>query len=238
MASLVDSIKTVIADSYPFVKITVLAVLIFEVLEMIKDQAFSPEIRIGTFAVAFLILLGFMLSTIHNSINVKDVLMPNLFNPFKLVWVGINGFLALFPFLAIVYFGVEKIRTFLTFDPVVNNVILVLVFTALFSFFVVAMLLYCKEFKMFAGYNLKKIFQYSGDFIYYNFILTLLVALLVGVIFFPIGLCVDLMFGQGKVFDFYITFSTVFVVLCMLQYYAQLYFEYIDLDNTKLDDIV
>lgn len=232
MASLVDSVKTVAGDSHPFFKIAALAFVIFVVIQLETYDNVAPVFKMVAGIAAFFTFLGFILESIHNSVTEENIIMPGLLNPLKLIMVGVQGTLSLLPFLALLYFGISWVNSILPFAPWINYIILGIVFVTLLSFFVVSMLLYCRNYNAMASYNFKNIFKYSGDFIAYNFVLALNVLLLVGVVFVPIGIAVKLIFDFGLVFDYYVIFAIIFVIMVVLQYYSQLYFEYIDLRDT------
>lgn len=232
MASILDSVKTVVGDSHPFFKMASFAIIIFLVTQLETLEYVPPLLQISAVILTFFGFLGFVLLSVHNSVNEQNIIMPNLFNPLKLIWVGINGTLSLLPFLALVYFGITWVSSLLKFAPWINYLITLLVGIVLIALFVVSMLLFCKRFNPLASYNFKNIFKYAGDFIAYSFVLAINVLILLGVVFFPIGLGVKLMFGYGPVFNFFIIFTIIFIIMTMSQYYAQLHFEFIDLSDT------
>lgn len=231
MASIIDSIKTVAGDSHPFFKMASFSLIVFLVIQLETLNYVPPVLRTVAEALTIFGAIGFALLSVHNAENENNIVIPNLFNPIKLVWVGVLGSLSLLPYAAIVYYGITALIPLLTFEPWINYLVLVMVFAALSSAFVLGMLLFCKGFNPLASYNLKYFAKYAGDFIVCNFILAFCIILLLGIVFFPIGLGVKILFDYGLVFNFYVIFSVVFLVLCMMQYYAQLYFEFIALGD-------
>lgn len=230
MASVLDSIKTTIGDSHPFFKVAVLSFLVFAVMQMYTSTAAAQVVKTSVIAVTFLILLGFAVLTVHNSINENTVLMPSL-NPFALIWAGVNGFLALFPYILLIYFGINWVNGFLIFEPWVNILILIASSALLIAFFAVALVLYAKKLNLLAGYNVVNIVKYVGDFIVYSFVLAFGLFLFVVLVFVPTGFVVKLMFDFGLVFDYFVIFSIILLINVMLQYYSQLFFEFVDLDD-------
>ncbi len=232
MASLVDSIKGVVQDSHPFFKIAGFSFVIFVVVQLTSYDNVSPFFKFLATALTFFAFFGFMLESLSNLANEENIVMPGLLNPLRLIMQGIKGTLSLLPCLALVYYGMNWFISVFTFVPWVNYILLTIVFVVLLSFFVVSLLLYVKKYNPIASYNFKNIFKYSGDFIVYNFVLVVNVIILLGVVFFPIGIFVKLVFNYGLVFEYYLIFTIVFTIMVMLHYYAQLYFEYIDLSDT------
>lgn len=231
MASIIDSIKTVAGDSHPFFKMAGFSLIVFLVMQLETLNYVPPVLKTVAQALAIFGLIGFALLSVYNAENETNIVIPNLFNPIKLVWVGILGSVSLFPYAAIVYYGITALMPLLTFEPWVNYIILVLLFAVLSSPFVLGMLLFSKGFNPLAGYNLKYFIKYAGDFIVANLILAFCIVLMLAIIFFPIGLGVKILFDYGLVFNFYVIFSIIFLVMCMMQYYAQLYFEFIALGD-------
>lgn len=232
MASLIDSIKSVAGDSHPFFKITGFSIIVFLVLQLNELAGVSPALKTTAIVLTILGFVGFALISVHNSINENNILIPNLFNPFYLLWIGVLGSISLLPFAALIYYGMTWIIPFFTFAPWINYVLMVIAFAILSSFFVVAMLLFCKNFNPISAYNFKYTLMYIGDFITCNFVLAFGVVLVLGVIFLPIGFAVQLMFNYGLVFNFFLIFTIIFVIMFMMQYYSQLYSEYILLGDT------
>ncbi len=231
MASLIDSVRTIINGSHPFVKVTALSILVFIVTQTITVGKLSEASALTLGIVCALILFGYYLETIHNSINDNLIILPKPHNIIKHLWIGVNGVISLFPYIAILYYGMQFVNPFLSFQPWINIVIQIIVFALLFSFFSVGMLLFCKDFNPIAGYKIGEVLKYAGDFVVCNLILLLSLALLIGVVFVPIGIGMHLMFDYGLVFDFYVIYSIIFILLFVCQYYSQLHFEYIDLDK-------
>lgn len=231
MASLIDSIKTVVGDSNPFFKLAGLSFFIFVVDQLVSYNTVTPVFKNVLIAIAALVLFGFIVETIHNNINENNVIMPGLFNPLGLIVVAIRATLSLLPYIALVYYSLTWLNSFLTFLPWVNYIILGVVFVVLFSFFVMGLLLFCKNYNTLECLNVLTILKHSGDFIVYNFTLAISIIIFITVVFLPIGFFLKISFGYGFVFDYYVTFAIMFILISMAQYYSQLYSEYIALDN-------
>jgi hypothetical protein len=232
MASLIDSVKTVVNDSNPFFKLAGLAFFIFVGYELLSHGSATVMFKQVCTVAVITVLLGFILQSVHNNINEENIIMPNLLNPLKLIAVGLYGALALSPYFALTYYTITWVNSMLTFIPWVNYIILGLVFVVLFSFFVIGILLFCKNFNFFEGLNLLKIVRHGGDFIVYSFTLAISACLLATLIFFPIGLLVKLSFGYGFVFNYYLVFASLFMIMAITQYYCQLYSETIRSSNS------
>ncbi len=232
MASLIDSVKTVVRDSNPFFKIAGLAFFIFVGYELLSYDTTTLMFKNVCATVVIAVLIGFIFQSVHNNINEDNVIMPNLFNPLKLIAVGLFGTLSLSPYLAIMYYTINWVNSLLVFIPWVNYIILGLVFVVLFSFFIIGMLSFCKNFNPLEGFNLLQILKYGGDFIVYSFTLVISAIFFSALIFFPIGLLIKVSFGYGLIFNYYIIFASLFMIMAIAQYYCQLYSETIRLSNS------
>lgn len=230
--SIVDSIKTVIGDSHPFFKLAGLSFVILVVQQMMVNNSATPIFKLTALILMVLALIGFVLQSVHNTITEKNVIMPSLYNPLMLIVRGVQGVISLLPYIALVYYGVTWVKSLLTFLPWVNYLILTFVFVVLFAFLVIGLLLFCRNFNPIRAYNFLYVLKYAGDFIVYSFVLTISIVLLAGIVFFPIGLFIKIVFNYGLIFTYYIIFSALFLVMVIAQYYSQLYFEYIDLGDS------
>ncbi len=230
MASLVDSTRTIINGSHPFLKVFGLSFGIFAVLQIILSNATEPQTKMIIAIITILILFGYYIQAIHNSINDKAILIPRPYNLLYFLFNGLRGVISLLPYIALVYYGMLWINPLMTFDTWINITLQILAFTLLFSFFATGLLLHARNFSFIQSYDFKKLIKYSGDIVVRNYTLLFGLAVLIGLIFVPVGIGIHLMFDYGPVFNFYVIFSAVFLLLIVSQYYALLYFEYMDLD--------
>lgn len=229
MASIIDSCKNVFSDSYPGFKMGFLSLLIFCVVQLWKTPYMPPSITWTSTILLVLLTLGFILLTVHNTINEKNILMPNFFNPFKLISIAIMGIAALLPTVALLYFILTTTFQYLVFEPYINYIILYGIFILFFPIIALQLLLFAKHLNIKGAYDLKYINKVAGDFIIHTFIMFILLAICPGLLFITIGYAAYMMFGQGVIMDFFVVFSIVTMVMCAMQYYSQLYFEFIDL---------
>ena len=227
MASILDSVKTLVQDSNPFIKIAALSFFVFMVNQVVSNQSTTPAFKNILIVMTALVLIGYVFESIHNNISEAEVILPDLFNPLRTILIGAYGVLVLSPYIALIYYGMTWINSFLTFLPWVNYMILTIAFLTLFALLGVGMLLFCKKYNPLEALNLVKVFGSAGDFIVYNFTLAIGLLVFVSLTFLPIGFFVKITFGYGLVFDYYIIFALVFILMSITQYYSQLYAEYI-----------
>ena len=228
MASLVDSIKTVVCDHHPFVKIAILAVLAMFSSQVLLDKSVDPMVQnIVHWGIIFF-LFGYALECVHHNLSENEEILPPILNPVPALLTGLKGLVALFPYIAIIYFGMAKIQPALTFEPWINWAIYIVALAFVASPFLVAALRFCKKLNIIDAYKIIKICAVLGDFVVAELFMVVLFALAIGIIFVPIGSAIKIMFNYGLVFDYYVCFASVFVVCCALQYMAQFHFETAD----------
>lgn len=230
MASLLDSIRNVTGDSYPYLKIGIVTLIIFylpELYKMSQFDLFTKQIFIG---VLFVLILGFLARMAYNTLNENEILMPSFLNPFILLWDGLKAVIALAPILAIIYFLIIKTYAYIKFDSVVSDIILFLIIMVFVAFFSLSLILYSRRLKIFDAYKIMDLINYSGDFIAFSFTLLFYTGLFVGIVCVPIGAVINMLFNNAVVLNFYITFVVVFLLICIIQYYAQIYTEFLKTD--------
>lgn len=229
MASLIDSIKNVAGDSHPYFKVSVASLVAFFFVEFYKATYLPQFLKILLMFILFTFFMGFIAQTVNNTLNEKSVLMPNFINLFKILWDGAKATLALLPVSVVIYFAITAIIGALTYEPLINNIIIGIIAIFSTAFFALTLVSFGKNLNIFDAYKIIRMLKHAGDFIAYSFLLTLVVALFIAIVFFPIGIAVNILFGIGLVFEFYIIFVITFVLMCVVQYYSQMYFEFVDL---------
>lgn len=227
MASILDSIKTVAGDSHPFFKIGCFSALVFLVMQLNSVPNVDPFLKTTLMTLTILGFIGFAIYSVHNAVNEENTVVPSLLNPLKLIGIGILGSVSLLPYIAIAYYGITALMPILTFEPWINYALLLISSAFLTAFLVMGLVLFSKNFNPLEAYTVKYFFKYIGDFIVSNIVLFFYILLIGGGIFFPIGYGVKFVFNDPMVLNFYIIYSVIFIIMSMMQYYAQLHFEYI-----------
>ena len=231
MASIIDSLRNIVGDSAPFVKICFIAVFLFISYDVWGVDTIPILAKFSIWAVSFLYFWGYILLTIHNTINTASVFMPNCFEFIQIFSGAFASLSALSPICIIGYFVFQYLSTSLTFEPIVNNIITSTVMLIIFSIFSIQFLLFAKKYKIKDAYNIKAIFEFSGDVFLQTLKILVFITLFTGIIGWSLGYITYTLFGYGQVFCYYITAYIVFTIMLIVQYYSQLYFEYIDLGD-------
>lgn len=230
MPSLFDSVRNISGDSFPYVKIGVISLVIFFIPELYKNTEISLFYKQIFLGLLFLIVLGFMARMAHNTLIENEILLPGFLNPLILLWDGFKAIFALAPMLALIYFSLIKTFTYLKFDSIVNDLIIFMIIMVCVAFFSLSLILYSRRLNIIDAYKIMDIINYSGDFVAFSFTLLFFVGIFVGLVCVPIGAVINILFGQGPVLNFFITFVCVFILISVIQYYAQIYTEFLKAD--------
>ncbi|MDD3238083.1 MAG: hypothetical protein PHV37_08320 [Candidatus Gastranaerophilales bacterium] len=230
MASIIDSIKTISGDDHPYYKITILSLLLFFVVELNKTGSLSPTGTLVLNLVAGFYFIGYLFSIVHNTLSEQHVLMPGFMTPINDILHGALGIVAILPTAFLTYWCITKLMPFLIYIPSVNWIILIITFSVLFSFVMMQALFYARDYKFFNAFNLPLMLKVGGDFIVNSMLLALFLVILSAIILLPLGYVVWLLFGTGIVMNFFITAASFYLLVISLQYYCQMYFEFVMLE--------
>lgn len=231
MASMLDSMRNVVGDSAPFVKILFVAVFLFISYDVWGVTTVPVVFKFAIWAVTFLYFLGYILVTMHNTINTENIFMPNGFEFIQIFSGAISAISALSPTCVIGYFVFWYLNQNLSFEPLINNIIISFVMLLIFSVFAIQFLLFAKSYKLKDAYNLKKIFNFSGDLLVKTFSIAILMTIFTVLVGGSLGYIIYTLFGIGQILTYYITAYIVFATMVIVHYYVQLYFEYIELES-------
>ena len=230
MASGFDSIKTILASKYSFLKVLVLAGCfaypLYRIL-FVKFEGWDTLWPILTI-VMLVYNIGFILYTIHNEIVDNPILIPGVFNPLQFVAVGLGTIIALGPMTALMGFAgvyLHQTATAKGFpEPFIIGLISLVEFLLLVVF-EIQIIMYSHKLNPFQAYNVVRMFKNFSDFLYKNFVLLFYLALL-SIFTVSIGFLLFKMFGLTNfIFVYYIIFAIMFYLLIGLYYFGQIYME-------------
>jgi len=230
MASGIDSIRTIVASKYSFLKVLVLsgalAYPLYRIL-FVKFEGWDTLWPILTI-VMLIYNVGFILYTIHNEITDNPILIPGVFNPLQFVAVGLGTIIALGPMAALMGFAgvyLHQTATAKGFpEPFIIGLISLIEFL-LFIVFEIQIIMYSHKLNPFHAYNVVRMFKNLSDFLYKTFVLLFYLALL-SILTVSVGMLLFKMFGLTSfTFVYYVIFVTMFYLLIGLYYFGQIYME-------------
>lgn len=231
MASIIDAARNVFGDSFPIVKLGFVAIFLFISYDVWSIESMPIFFKIAIWSVTFFYFFGFMIITLHNTLNDSNKLMPNCFDFIQIFIAAVNGLSALSPICILSALGFFSLQKSLPFEPLVNNIVMGFVMAIFFSIFAMQFLLFAKDFNLRNTYNYRKVSNCAGDILVKTIGLAISMTLLIGIAGGVIGFVVYTLFGFGQILNYYITLVIVFAFMIAMQYYAQIYFEFIDLEG-------
>ena len=178
--------------------------------------------------VAIAFALGFIILSCYNFINEKPILLPGFINPFKILFAGIGGVLAIGPMIVLmVYVGycLEMIFVQKGFPLPATIAGISVAEIILFGFLAVQIIQYSRKLNPLSAYNLIRLFKYFADFALKAVFLIIVLGLISAMTLLPLGFLAFQMFGPGMVFFFVMVLFAVLLILLITLYYAQLYME-------------
>ena len=228
MANIIDSFKEVFSDNFSFLKLAVFAAPIYYSYDVFlkSPKAFWADIWVVYLTLFFLV--GFFIKTTNNVLNERDRVLPSL-NPFKLGFASIKGLIAFGPLTAISLLLANYVNSFINIAPQFDITMKTIIWMLAAAISLTSFLMFIKDEKISAAYNLKIISEKSPD-------------LMVGVIFFLIQLVIvnlattvfiyyslNILFGAGPFLYAFIAYAIVFNVAVTAHYMAQLQYEILGL---------
>lgn len=242
MASVIDTIRTVIGSRYSIIKIAVIALLFAYPLNQFIMN-FSAGWCSTWAYIAYgvgVFFLGYLLLASHYLINEDNEILPGFLNPFKILLVGIGGILAIGPMVAVmVYVGICLYTIFFNkgFSLPINIAAVSVVELILLGLLTLQMTLYAKSFNPLAAYNPIKILKGFLDFALKAIPLLIMLAIFSAIVLYPLGYLTYLMFGaEGLPLLIFISFSFTFIMLVLVLYYSQFAMENMMIEEKMKDD--
>ena len=242
MASVFDSVRTVITSRFAFLKVLLLSGILsyplYQVLFVKFDGWFSV---LPILTIIFLVYnLGFIIEIVHNEVTDSMILIPPLFKPLQFVSEGVGLLLSTAPVIALMGFsGYSLYNIGMMKDmpqPFVITVI-VLVELILLAITEIQTIIFAHKFNPFFAYNFVKVFKNMADFLFRTINL-IFCMIIVSVATVSVGILMTKIFSVNSfAFTYYIVFVIFFYLMIGLYYLGQVYMEnmYVNL-NIDYDD--
>lgn len=230
MASVVDTIRTIVGLRFSFVKIALVNLIFSYPLYMMVSQ-FEGWFSLWscvTYCVG-VFFLGYLMLSCHNLIIEDEYVLPSFLNPFKILLAGLGGVVALAPLTALMCFlgfWLNQILSLYSLDFEATVTIVAVIELLMFGFLMIQMTLYTNKLNPLSAFNFIKICRVAGDFVFKitNLLLVLLAFTLL--IVYPLGYLAYQIFDiKTYPFFFFISFLLTFVIMIIFLYYAQIAME-------------
>jgi len=237
MASVLDSIRSVITARFAFFKVLVLSGLLAYPLHQMLFVKFDGWLDLWPILTIVMLLynIGFILFMVHNEVSDNTILIPGIFNPLKFTAAGLGALLFCAPMVAGMWFlgtyvydtGMEKGISL----PLIITLIVIIAWlfsAALLTQFI----LFSVKLNPFHAFNIVKVFKNLSTFL--TRIISLLFSLLiVSIVTVSVGILVTKIFDvKSFAFLYYVIFILFFYLLIGFYYFGQIYMEntYSELD--------
>lgn len=242
MASVIDSIRTIITSRFAFLKVLflsgILSYPLYQVLFVKFDGWFS---LLPILTVIFLIYnLGFLLNIVHNEITDSLVLIPGIFKPLQFMSAGAGALLATAPVMVLMGFSgysLYSIGMMKDLPQAYVITVIVLVEIILLSILEIQTVIFAHKYNPFLSYNLSKVFKNLADFLFRTINL-LFCLIIVSFATVSVGILMTKIFTMSSfAFVYYVVFVLFFYLMIGLYYFGQIYMEnmYVNL-NIDYDD--
>lgn len=234
MASVIDSFREVFSDKFSFLKITILAIPVYYSYLLYTQPGQNPTFFALIAGLTAFFLFGFLVEVSVNVVNDDFKLIPSL-NPIKLSMSAMKGILSIGPITFVLYtianFICTRINVIAWFDSAVEGIIWAIVLSNIIT----AYLMFISEEKIIDAFNIKLIFEKSGDFVVIVALYVIQLAAINLVTTGFIAYTLNLLFGAGPILNFFLAIALVFNAGAMGHYLGQLHCETIGYDKPEKD---
>lgn len=224
MASIIDSIRSVLHDKYALLKLGGFSVLIYFLCSFVSITDDLNFANIIIFLVITFFLLGFSGMIINNRIHQRIETLPN-FDIVLYFNVASKAFFISVPYLLIGYFVVNFVINLFSFEGIPQLISLWMIRYFIFSIYATALISFSNNYDV--NDALKFSFISSGITDVMGYTMLSLVFLCVFGIFVaaPILFLVYNFFEFGGLFVYLSSFFTCFFVACISDYWGQLHYD-------------
>lgn len=226
MASILDSFREVYSDNLSLLKIFILSIPVFYCYQLYMTAKTNGDYN-NFFLVSYIVLFflfGFIIDITNNVINERDRILPSL-NPFHIALTSLKGLVAVGPSILISCLAANFLMGYINIIFWLDITLKSVIWIVAVSIIITSYLMFAANKKIVEAYNVKKIFQKSGDLIVslIFFILQLVIINIPTTAF--IGYTLFVLFGLGFVLDAFIVFALVFNITVLGHYLGQVNYE-------------
>ena len=164
MASLINSLRSIASDPWWVVKISFFVCILFFVMDNDLNYPNGNPALTPVYMVLFVIMLGCASIAMHRNINNKTPLFPSVFNIFEIISKSICATIAILPGMLIYSVVISFIQKNIMLEPFVMTVIYICVTLFFVPFIFIPVVLYSVNDSLIDAFNLKNIYEGSGNF--------------------------------------------------------------------------
>ncbi len=223
MASLVNSLRNITSDNWWAVKLIVFAYVPFFIL-INNDIIFQNNPNNFIILSVFLVLyLGSGSLFMNRNINNKSPIMPNFQSLPEIIYRGIMSVIFALPAYILMFVALSFIKTNIHAEPFVIGTINTIVVLIFIPFMVVPLVLFSVKSRIKDAFNLKNIFESSGNFIvqFLSYLIQYIFSIFL--MTFLIYKVITEMLGYGLVLEILVSISAAVTIFSFFSYCSDLY---------------
>lgn len=224
MASIIDSYREVFTDRFGILKVFIFALPLYYSYQLYLTANGDFNLFFWVSGLTLFFILGFITRTTNNVINDAQSITPSL-NPIKLAFAAIKALIAMTPYIAIFGWLANYACSFINIVPQTDIVIKSVIWLIASSIILASFLLFVKNENILDAFNLKIIFEKLGDIIVSILVFILQFAVINFIIMGFIGYALNILFGPGFIFDFFIALAVSFNIAITGHYLAQMQYD-------------
>lgn len=234
MASIIDSFRETFSDRWSFLKIAVFALPTYYVYQQyVQSKGNFASVAEVVWIIVFF-LSGFLIDTTHNVISEQDTILASL-NPFRLAFITLKGLLAIGPFALVSYLLANYVCSIINIIPWLDATLKTVIWFTACAITLTAFLMFSARERILDVFNFKVFSEKAGDLI----VIILFFLLQIAIINLPtvgfLGYTIFVLFGQGFLFQLFISFALIFNIAVAGHYFGQVHYEHIQyVKDTKV----
>ncbi len=164
MASLINSIRSLAGDSCWLLKLGVFSAILFYVMDNDLNYPNGNPVLTPVYIVLFVIMLGCASVAMNRNIKNISPIFPNLFDIFDIIIKSVGSVIAIAPGSFLCFYCISLIQKNIIFEPFVMAVIYICVVVFFVPFIFLPVIFYSVNGNIFDAFNVKKIYEASGNF--------------------------------------------------------------------------
>ena len=224
MASIVDSIRSVVQDNYAFLKLGGFSLLIYFLFELTSKTDLFSFANIIVFLFIIFLFLGFSSIIINNRIHQRIETLP-VFDIVLYFSVATKAFCISLPYLLIGYFVVNLVIGMFSFEGIPQLISLWMIRYFIFSIFVTALISFSYKFEIQDALNFSSISTGISDVMGYTMISLVFLGILSVFIAAPILFFVYNFYKFDGPFVYVSSFFISVIIACISDYWGQLHYD-------------
>lgn len=224
MASIVDSIRSVVQDNYALLKLGGFSLLIYFLYGLTSKTNYFNLANVIIFLFITFLFLGYSSIIINNRIHQRIETLPK-FDLVLYFSVAGKAFFILVPYLLIGYFVVNLVVDMFSFEGIPQLIALWIIRYFILTIFVTALISYANNFKINDALNFSSVSSGIPDVMAYT-VLSLVFLAIIGVFTAaPILFLIYNFFEFGGLFIYAAAFFVSALIAVMSDYWGQLHYD-------------